>query len=338
MNKATYNDILKKAINIAKKNNKAIPPAALDEIISTADLSDNQLERFLADLAEHDIEILEELDSPSEIERDDQTQLDESYKAYCHEISKYPLLTASEEKELSKRIKDGDDQAKEKMITSNLRLVIKPAKKYYYLNYSRIRLSLMDLIQEGNQGLMKAVEKFDPSKGTKFSTYAWQWIRREILQAIRTNDSMIRKPDNIHDEFRLLSKIEKYFDLTYGRTPTEEELAQETGMSIERIKELKQYFTETKSLDSPISDEDGFSLGDVIPDSTALSQVEAEENRKMIDEWLALLTKREATVIRLRFGYDDGIPKTLKEVGQQLGLSKERVRQIEAKAFKKRPL
>lgn len=258
---------------------------------------------------------------------------DDPVRMYFKEIGKVPLLTAEEEKELAIRIEQGDEEAKKKLCESNLRLVVSIARRY--LNRG---LSFLDLIQEGNLGLIKAVEKFDYTKGYKFSTYATWWIRQAITRSIADQARTIRIPVHMVETINKLIRISRQLLQELGREPTSEEIAKEMGISVEKVREIKKISQDPVSLETPIGEEEDSHLGDFIPDEDIPSPVDAAAYsmlQKQLREVLDTLSDREKKVLILRFGLDDGRPRTLEEVGKEFNVTRERIRQIEAKALRK---
>ena len=258
---------------------------------------------------------------------------DDPVRMYFKEIGKVPLLTAEEERELAIRIEQGDEEAKKKLCESNLRLVVSIARRY--LNRG---LSFLDLIQEGNLGLIKAVEKFDYTKGYKFSTYATWWIRQAITRSIADQARTIRIPVHMVETINKLIRISRQLLQEYGREPTSEEIAEEMGITVEKVREIKKISQDPVSLETPIGEEEDSHLGDFIPDEDIPSPVDAAAYsmlQKQLREVLDTLSEREKKVLILRFGLDDGRPRTLEEVGKEFNVTRERIRQIEAKALRK---
>ena len=258
---------------------------------------------------------------------------DDPVRMYFKEIGKVPLLTADEERDLAIRIEQGDEEAKKKLCESNLRLVVSIARRY--LNRG---LSFLDLIQEGNLGLIKAVEKFDYTKGYKFSTYATWWIRQAITRSIADQARTIRIPVHMVETINKLIRISRQLLQEYGREPTSEEIAREMGISVEKVREIKKISQDPVSLETPIGEEEDSHLGDFIPDEDIPSPVDAAAYsmlQKQLREVLDTLSEREKKVLILRFGLDDGRPRTLEEVGREFNVTRERIRQIEAKALRK---
>lgn len=262
------------------------------------------------------------------VENSEQTSLD----IYLKQISVIPLITVQEEIALAKQIAGGDEKAREKMITANLRLVVKIAQ-----DYSNIGLSLLDLINEGNIGLMKAVERFDPSKGGKLSTYASWWIKQSIKRALANQSKTIRLPVHMVDRVTQIRKTTLYLTEKLGREPTDDEIAEEMKIPVSRITHLKSVSKKPSSLDSPINNEEGSTLGDIVADEKSNSPVENLQSKSLIgdvDKVLSTLEPREADIIRLRFGLEGQDPQTLEEVGERIGITRERVRQLQEQAIR----
>ncbi|MBE6753657.1 MAG: sigma-70 family RNA polymerase sigma factor [Ruminococcaceae bacterium] len=260
-------------------------------------------------------------------------ETDDAVKLYLKEIGKIPLLTPEEEIQLAARIAEGDGEAKRRLIEANLRLVVSIAKRL--LGHG---LPLLDLIQEGNLGLIKAVEKFDGSKGFKFSTYATWWIRQAITRAIADQSRMIRLPVHMSEFNGRIRRASFQLLNTLGREPTCEEIAEKLGESPDKVREVMRTVLDPVSLDTPIGEEEDSHLGDFIPDETMANPDDAAISSMMkeyLEALLSTLTKRECEVLRLRFGLEDGISHTLEDVGQRFNVTRERIRQIEAKALRK---
>ncbi len=259
--------------------------------------------------------------------------INDPVRMYLKEIGKISLLSLDEELELSKRIDEGDEEAKAKLAESNLRLVVSIAKRYVGRN-----LGFLDLIQEGNIGLMKAVDKFDSSKGYKFSTYATWWIRQAITRAIADQAKTIRVPVHMVETINKLKRIQRQLTLELNREPTEEELSKKMGIPEDKVREIIKISMDPLSLETPIGEEEDSHLGDFVQDKTSLSPEEYAINEVLKDEIaevLLTLTEREEQVLKLRFGLEDGTCRTLEEVGTIFGVTRERIRQIEAKALRK---
>src|SRR5579859_8122283 len=258
---------------------------------------------------------------------------DASLKLYLREIGKVKLLTREEEIELAARIKKGDKKAREQMIKANLRLVVKIAR-----DYEGIGLPLLDLISEGNIGLMKAVERFDPAKGGKLSTYGSWWIKQSIKRALANQSKTIRLPVHLVDKISKMRRTAMRLQEELGREPTDEELGEELGITASRVAQMRMAAIRPASLDAPIGDEDSNNFAEVVQDESAdtpYEQLEEKTVTRMLQEMVKTLDPREATILRARFGLDGGPQKTLEEVGQKFGVTRERVRQIQNIALKK---
>jgi RNA polymerase primary sigma factor len=258
---------------------------------------------------------------------------DTAIKLYLREIGQVKLLTPQEEIELAARIKKGDKKAREQMIKANLRLVVKIAR-----DYEGIGLPLLDLISEGNIGLMKAVERFDPAKGGKLSTYGSWWIKQSIKRALANQSKTIRLPVHLVDKISKMRRTAMRLQEEFGREPTDEELAEELGITASRVAQMRMAAIRPASLDAPIGDEDSNNFAEVVQDESAdtpYEQLEEKTVTRMLQEMVKTLDPREATILRARFGLDGGPQKTLEEVGQKFGVTRERVRQIQNIALKK---
>ena len=259
--------------------------------------------------------------------------VDDPVRMYLREIGKIPLLSYDKELELAKRILEGDEEAKQELAEANLRLVVSIAKKYVGRG-----MLFLDLIQEGNMGLIKAVEKFDYTKGFKFSTYATWWIRQAITRAIADQARTIRIPVHMVETINRLIRTSRHLLQQLGREPTPEEIANEMDMSVEKVMEIQKIAQDPVSLETPIGEEDDSHLGDFIQDEDSPAPQDAASYtllREQLEEVMKTLTPREAKVLRLRFGLDDGKARTLEEVGKEFDVTRERIRQIEAKALRK---
>ena len=259
--------------------------------------------------------------------------VDDPVRMYLREIGKIPLLSYDKELELAKRILQGDEEAKQELAEANLRLVVSIAKKYVGRG-----MLFLDLIQEGNMGLIKAVEKFDYTKGFKFSTYATWWIRQAITRAIADQARTIRIPVHMVETINRLIRTSRHLLQQYGREPTPEEIAAEMEMPVEKVIEIQKIAQDPVSLETPIGEEDDSHLGDFIQDEDSPAPQDAASYtllREQLEEVMSTLTPREAKVLRLRFGLDDGKARTLEEVGKEFVVTRERIRQIEAKALRK---
>jgi len=258
---------------------------------------------------------------------------DSGIKIYLREIGQIPLLTPAEEIELAARIKKGDKEARSKMIRSNLRLVVKIAH-----DYANLGLPLLDLISEGNIGLMKAVERFDPMKGGKLSTYAAWWIKQSIKRALANQSKTIRLPVHLVDKISKMRRVALQMSEELGREPTDDELAEEVGLSSSKVSQLKTVSIRPASLDAPISDDDSTEFGEIVGDMDALTPFERLRDQNLRDEvgeLLGVLDDREKKIIFSRFGLDGGKAKTLEEVGKKFGVTRERIRQLQNIALMK---
>jgi len=288
--------------------------------------------------SDHDMEDTDATDDVDETEEYDLSVpegigLDDPVRMYLKEIGRVPLLTAEEEVELAKGIEAGSEEAKRKLAEANLRLVVSIAKRYVGRG-----MHFLDLIQEGNLGLIKAVEKFDYRKGFKFSTYATWWIRQAITRSIADQARTIRIPVHMVETINKLTRVSRQLLQELGRAPTPEEIAEEMDLPVERVREIMKIAQEPVSLETPIGEEEDSHLGDFIEDQEATAPAEAAAFtmlQEQLGQVLESLTPREQQVLRLRFGLDDGRGRTLEEVGQVFGVTRERIRQIEAKALRK---
>ena len=283
--------------------------------------------------SEEDIQLVEEEKLVDTDEISESMSVNDPVRMYLKEIGKIPLLTPEEELELAKKMADGDEAAHQKMVEANLRLVVSIAKRYVGRG-----MQLLDLIQEGNLGLMKAVEKFDYTKGYKFSTYATWWIRQSITRAIADQARTIRIPVHMVETINRVLRTSHSMVQTLGREPTTEEVAKELHMDVPKVEEIMKIAQEPVSLETPVGEEEDSHLGDFIQDDDA-SQPSEEASytllREQLEDVLATLTPREQQVLRMRFGLQDGKPHTLEEVGKEFDVTRERIRQIESKALRK---
>lgn len=335
----TFEERKKELIELGKKKGN-ITYEELAEKLKNLELDADSLDDLYNALSENHIAVVSEGEdddddagnASNELLTKDLT-INDPVRMYLKEIGQIKLLTTEEELELADRIAAGDEQAKATLAEANLRLVVSIAKRYVGRG-----MLFLDLIQEGNIGLMKAVEKFDVTKGYKFSTYATWWIRQAITRAIADQARTIRVPVHMVETINKLARVERQLTLELNREPTEEELSKKMGTSVEKIRDIYKISQEPVSLEIPIGEEDDSHLGDFIPDETNMSPEDFAVNELLkdeISEVLLTLTEREEKVIRLRFGLEDGRPRTLEEVGQLFGVTRERIRQIEAKALRK---
>ena len=317
----------------------------IDEIYDTLLTNDIEIENFTEDFSmlmniEDDAEDEDDgvvLDKDGSIDVDATVpkgiSVDDPVRMYLKEIGKVPLLTADEEIELAKRMEEGDEYAKMKLCEANLRLVVSIAKRYVGRG-----MLFLDLIQEGNLGLIKAVDKFDYRKGYKFSTYATWWIRQAITRSIADQARTIRIPVHMVETINKLIRVSRQLLQTYGREPSPEEIAKEMGITVDKVREIQKIAQEPVSLETPIGEEEDSHLGDFIPDDDVPAPAEAAAFsmlKEQLVEVLDTLTDREQKVLKLRFGLDDGRSRTLEEVGKEFDVTRERIRQIEAKALRK---
>lgn len=371
MKEETFIQNLVKLVSIAEANNMTLDKKDIKSLFNLEELSIDQLEKFYSffddrginitdiekensdpEIEETDLmEEIQILDEPTDEELDSDefeglelenlenidnfadTNLQDSVKLYLKQIGSYPLLTQQEEIELAKRKDQGDKVAIDILTESNLRLVVSIAKKYLGRG-----LSFLDLIQEGNIGLLRGIEKFDYTKGYKLSTYATWWIKQAITRSLADQSRTIRIPVHLVEVFNKLTRVQRELTVELGREPSNEELAKELEISIDKLMEIREYSLTPTSLETPVGDENDSSVGDFIADEKNQSPEDvanAEMLRLHIEEILGDLNERERYIIRQRFGLDDGHPRTLEEVGKEMGVTRERIRQIEAKALRK---
>lgn len=358
----TKQTVYEDALKMAAENDNALVPSQLESIefyeeMDKEDLEDiqkrlaaagvefvedNEALRLAAETEQEDDEIkddeeedAEELikEKPEDLSELKGVAIDDPVKMYLKEIGKIPLLTVEEEIMLAKRMEDGDPLAKKELAEANLRLVVSIAKRYVGRG-----MQFLDLIQEGNMGLMKAVDKFDYKKGFKFSTYATWWIRQAITRAIADQARTIRIPVHMVETINKLVRIQRQLIQDLGREPTNEEIAEEMGIDVEKVRDVRKIAQEPVSLETPIGEEEDSHLGDFIEDDSAIAPDDAANFtmlREQLNSVLGTLNERERKVLELRFGLTDGTPRTLEEVGKEFNVTRERIRQIEAKALRK---
>ena len=370
MEREEFEKIIEELMIKAKGNNNSIDMGEVQTAVKDLSLTEEQMENFLLLLENKGVEVtpvldedtlkkLEEGDEKEDsedellgLEDDDFTKDEEGeeidldavdllegigtedpVRMYLKEIGTVPLLTAEEEYSLAMKKQAGDEYAKQRLIEANLRLVVSIAKRY-----TGRGMSFLDLVQEGNLGLIKGVEKFDPEKGFKLSTYATWWIRQSVTRALADQARTIRVPVHMVETINKMSKMQRKLTLELGYEPSVKELAEHLDMTEEKVQEIMQIAREPASLETPIGEEDDSNLGDFVADANVLSpegNVESVMLREHIDSLLDDLKERERQVIVLRFGLEDGHPRTLEEVGKEFNVTRERIRQIEAKALRK---
>ena len=311
-------------------------PEQMDKLYETLESQNIEIVDDFADTAFDDIEFV--LEAPENDEAEpavgaDGIAIDDPVKVYLKEIGRVPLLSSEEEIELAMRIMNGDEYAKKRLSEANLRLVVSIAKRYVGRG-----MQFLDLIQEGNLGLIKAVEKFDYTKGFKFSTYATWWIRQAITRAIADQARTIRIPVHMVETINKVKKVSSQLLHKNGHEPVAEEIALELDMPVDKVREIMRVAQEPVSLETPLGEEEDSHLGDFIPDDEAPAPADAASHtllKEQLGDVLSTLTPREEKVLRLRFGLEDGRPRTLEEVGKEFDVTRERIRQIEAKALRK---
>ena len=344
-------EFIEALLSKGSKNGGTLTYGELVEALQDKDLSPDEIDDMYDVFSKKGIEIVDDSNTEhveDEMEKDAEEEIeeieidlsvpegisiDDPVRMYLKEIGRVPLLTAEEEVELAKRMEQGDEEAQKRLAEANLRLVVSIAKRYVGRG-----MLFLDLIQEGNLGLIKAVEKFDYNKGYKFSTYATWWIRQAITRAIADQARTIRIPVHMVETINKLIRISRQLLQQLGREPTPEEIAKEMDISVERVREIMKIAQEPVSLETPIGEEEDSHLGDFIEDQEAPAPADAASFmllKEQLEEVLDTLTPREEKVLRLRFGLDDGRARTLEEVGQNFGVTRERIRQIEAKALRK---
>ena len=341
-----FSDQISRLIQIAEKNHNVLELSDIESVFQDILLSPAQMERVISILEKEKIDILMITEDQNE---EDQTDFDEAetdrlmeaepvstedpVRMYLREIGRIPLLTAEEEVALARRIRQGDKSAYRQLAEANLRLTVSIAKKYVGRG-----MSFLDLIQEGNLGLIRAVEKFDYRKGYKFSTYATWWIRQAITRAIADQARTIRIPVHMVETINRVKRAKRLLTQKYGREPTLAELAADLELPEERIAEISRLSLEPVSLETPVGDEEDTHLSDFISDDKQPVPVDEAANRVLrdqLEEVMDTLSQREQKVLSLRFGLEDGKPRTLEEVGREFHVTRERIRQIEAKALRK---
>ena len=347
-----FQEKLRELVSLGKKKKGILEIQEINDFFSDMELDSDQMEKVFDYLEANNVDVLrisnDDDDIPDDIVMSDEDDIDvekidlsvpdgisieDPVRMYLKEIGKVPLLSADEEVELAKRMAEGDEEAKKRLAEANLRLVVSIAKRYVGRG-----MLFLDLIQEGNLGLIKAVEKIDYHKGFKFSTYATWWIRQAITRAIADQARTIRIPVHMVETINKLIRVSRQLLQELGREPTPEEIAAELDMPVERVREILKISQEPVSLETPIGEEEDSHLGDFIQDDNVPVPAEAAAQtllKEQLDEVLDTLTEREQKVLRLRFGMNDGRARTLEEVGKEFDVTRERIRQIEAKALRK---
>lgn len=332
---------MKELLALGKKKKGVLEYKEIMDVLADVELDPEQIDKVYEYLESQGIDVmgaieLEEEDNERELDlsiADSSINIDDHVRMYLKEIGKVPLLSADEEIELAKRMEEGDEEAKKRLSEANLRLVVSIAKRYVGRG-----MLFLDLIQEGNLGLIKAVEKFDYRKGYKFSTYATWWIRQAITRAIADQARTIRIPVHMVETINKLIRVSRQLLQENGREPTDDDLAVSLQMPVDRVREIRKIAQEPVSLETPIGEEEDSHLGDFIPDDDIPAPADAAAFtllREQLMSVLDTLTDREKDVLKLRFGLEDGRQKTLEEVGSVFGVTRERIRQIEAKALRK---
>ncbi len=345
----SFEERKKELVELGKKNNNILTFEQLAEALKGLDIDNDSLDDLYNTLMENGIEVVAEesggADGPKMDDKEEENlvltdeeitkdiNINDPVRMYLKEIGRISLLSTEEELELSVKIANGDESAKNILAESNLRLVVSIAKRYVGRG-----LLFLDLIQEGNIGLMKAVEKFDYGKGYKFSTYATWWIRQAITRALADQARTIRVPVHMVETINKMARVQRQMTLELNREPSEEELAEKMGITVEKVREVMKISQDPVSLDTPIGEEDDSHLGDFIKDERSMSPEEYATNeilKEEIKNVLMTLQEREQEVLELRFGLVDGTSHTLEEVGKKFNVTRERIRQIEAKALRK---
>lgn len=346
-NIAKFTERLKELLVFAEKKKNVLEFQEVNDFFADMELDPPRIEKIYDYLEKHNVDVLriseddEEdiiLDDEEDLEPIDLTipegiNIEDPVRMYLKEIGKVPLLNADEEIELARKMENGDDYAKKRLAEANLRLVVSIAKRYVGRG-----MLFLDLIQEGNLGLIKAVEKFDYRKGYKFSTYATWWIRQAITRAIADQARTIRIPVHMVETINKLTRVQRQLLQELGREPSPEEISEQMNMPVERVREIQKISQEPVSLETPIGEEEDSHLGDFIQDDNVPVPADAAAFtllKEQLVEVLGTLTEREQKVLRLRFGLDDGRARTLEEVGKEFNVTRERIRQIEAKALRK---
>lgn len=333
-----FREKLKLLLELAKKKKNVLETSEVAEVFQDMNLPTEMMEKVYEYLEKYNIDVIGSIEEVPEEEELDLTlpegiSIDDPVRMYLKEIGKVPLLSADEEIELAKKMEQGDEAAKQRLAEANLRLVVSIAKRYVGRG-----MLFLDLIQEGNMGLIKAVEKFDYRKGYKFSTYATWWIRQAITRAIADQARTIRIPVHMVETINKLIRVSRQLLQELGRDPSPEEIAEELEMPVGKVREILKVAQEPVSLETPIGEEEDSHLGDFIPDTEMMIPADAAAFtllKEQLLEVLGTLTEREQKVLRLRFGLDDGRARTLEEVGKEFQVTRERIRQIEAKALRK---
>jgi len=331
-----YKAEVDKLLDMAKKKNNVLNEEEICLKLLKYDPTAKDIENVIKYFTSEGIKVEKPSDPADDdiIELASQASIDDPVKMYLKDIGKVPLLTSEEEIEYAKRIAEGDEEARKKLSEANLRLVVSIAKKWV----SRTSMQFLDLIQEGNMGLIKAVDKFDYTKGFRFSTYATWWIKQSITRAIADQARTIRIPVHMVETINKLRRVSRQLLQELGRDPTSQEIADKMGLSEQRVCEIQKIAQDPISLENPVGEEEDSKIGDFVEDESIKSPMETASQLILKEQLLAAidtLTPREQKVIRLRYGLDDSHPRTLEEVGKEFEVTRERIRQIEAKALRK---